>query len=165
MLHVQHSEQILATCMHIRSMHIRSMHIRSMHIRSMHIRSMHIKSMHIWSMHIRPMHIRSMHIADFDSNHRHQQCHQHHHQQRVSVTPQCISLQHLSCRQDFEWLLVFCHRGRKQANTFCISRGSKAQLALGGVDQGVTHPAVQIWGPCFGPLKRPKKTVPAILRL
>ncbi len=87
----------------------------------------------------------------------------------TSLAPLGTTMDELAVPQlqapSFEWLLVFCHRGRKQTNTFCVSGGSKAQLALGGVDQGVTHPAVQVWGPCFGALKRPKKTVPAILCL
>ncbi len=61
MLHVQHSEQILATCMHIRLIHIRSMHIRSIHIRSTPMRLIHIRSMHIRPMHIRSVHIRLIH--------------------------------------------------------------------------------------------------------
>ena len=54
---------------------------------------------------------------------------------------------------------------RVRVCTFGVSRGSQAQLALVGVHQGVTHPAVKIWGACLGPLKGAKQAMPAILCL
>ena len=55
--------------------------------------------------------------------------------------------------------------GEVRVCTFWVSWGSQAQLALVGVHQGVTHPAVKIWGACLGPLKGTKQAVPAILGL
>ena len=183
MVHVQHSEQILATCMHIRSMHTWSIHIWLIHPVNAHPVNAHPVNAHLVNahqfnahqtnahqvnayqinahpadahvvnahqfnahqsnahlvnahvvMHIRRMHIRSMHIADFDNNHRHQQCHQHHHQQRICVVPRCnSSLQYLSCR----------HQVVHGFQCFVIDEGSK-RIPFASV--GAARPSLPLVG-------------------
>ena len=138
LINAHHFRSMHIKSAHIRSMHIGSMHISSMHIRPMHIRPMHIRLIHIRSMHGRSMHIRSMHIPDLDSIHRHQQCHQHHHQQRVCVAPQCSSsLQYLSCRHQvvngFRCLVI--EAGSKQIPVASVG-AARPSLPLVGLTKG-----------------------------